>query len=90
MEDSTIKEIWQLVYSAFESQLGAHQTGNLLYGKNQANEIQFRLMQNIPKLKEDTTHKAAVLADVQLAETLGLFTNETSRHIQELLEEKEK
>ncbi len=85
--DIYIKELWQIIYDAFENAPGS--AFRTVTGSNvQSNDIQFRLMRHLAEVRGgDMSKLAAVGADIDLARTLGIIPVQAYERASQILDE---
>ncbi len=85
-----VQRLWLLAYDSFENApFAAFKTTSA--SGNQANQVQFRLLNNIAGLKEkqqlDRKLIGAIVADVLVSESQGWITKNTSQEMQDIIDE---
>ncbi len=82
-------ELYKLVHDTFES--NGFKVGAILGSHNQKNEVQFTLMKSIALLKDSSQPQDEacnqILANVNLAHTLGYVSDETFKNIEDIVGE---
>ena len=85
-----VEQLWQLTYETFEKRPG-NAIRTVTGANGQANEVQFRLMQQIAALKSGGEVTDAVRqtlwADVQVSHVMGWMTDETHAKMIDLLDQ---
>lgn len=83
--------MWLLAYNAFETSSG-NAFHSITASRGDTNELQFRLMNNITKLRNDsksTDRKliGSIVADVLVAESMTCISQEMSQAMQDVIDE---
>lgn len=82
-----MEEVWKIIYDSFEGgSSGAWKT--VTASNSMRNELQFRLHSNIAKYKEESSDEVrdSIVADVQLCESLGYISRESSAKVLDILD----
>lgn len=82
-------KLFKLAHDTFESK--GFRVGAILGSQNQKNEVQFTLMKSIAQLKDSSQSLDEacnqILANVNLAHTLGYVTDDTFKNIEDIVGE---
>ena len=84
-----MEEAWKIIYDSFEG--GASGAWKTVTASNSMrNELQFRPHSNIASFKKQPSDEVcdAIVADVQLCESLGYISREASARVLDLLAKK--
>ena len=88
MNNTDIEKLWDQIYTSFEKR--PFDSVRTLFGmKGSANQIQFRIMNNVALLKNEPPTKTlvgAIRADIMLAETMGIMPAKSAEQAQQQLD----
>ena len=88
MNNTDVEKLWNQLYTSFEKR--PFDSVRTMFGmKGTANQIQFRVMNNIALLKTHSPTNAligAIRADIMLAETIGIMPASSAEQAQKQLD----